>query len=75
MYIDSDDVPQEDETKFLYMYSTIYSIRLDLERVSKPMGTRDNPTRTCKDLHYGHPQFTNGITSNRSSCTQTLIYM
>jgi collagen type V/XI/XXIV/XXVII alpha len=26
----------------------------------KPVGTRENPVRTCKDLHYGHPQFADG---------------
>lgn len=52
---------QEDTSlKFLDMYNSIYSMRQDLERVKKPVGTRDNPARTCKDLYYGHSQFTNG---------------
>lgn len=48
--------------KFLDMYSSIYSMRQDLERVKKPIGTRDNPARTCKDLYYGHSSFDNGKT-------------
>lgn len=35
-------------------------MRQDLERVRKPVGTRDNPVRSCKDLYYGHPQFMDG---------------
>lgn len=50
----------EDNGKFLDMYSTIYTMRQDLERLRKPLGTRDNPVRTCKDLFYGHPHFKDG---------------
>lgn len=43
------------------MYNSVYAMRQDLERLRKPLGSRDNPVRTCKDLHYGHPQFADGI--------------
>jgi hypothetical protein len=43
------------------MYSAIYSMRKDLEKIKKPQGTRENPVRTCKDLYYGHPQFKDGM--------------
>lgn len=46
--------------KFLDMYSSIYSMRQELDRMRKPVGTRENPARTCKDLWYGHQQFENG---------------
>lgn len=46
--------------KFLDMYSSIYAMRQDLDRIRKPVGTRENPVRTCKDLYYGHPQFKDG---------------
>lgn len=46
--------------KFLDMYSSIYSMRQELDRIRKPVGTRDNPARTCKDLWFGHQQFENG---------------
>ena len=39
------------------MYNDIYNMRKDLERLRKPIGTKDNPARTCQDLFYGHPQF------------------
>lgn len=51
---------KEDTVKFLDMYSTIYTMRQDLERIRKPVGTRENPVRSCKDLFYGHPHFKDG---------------
>lgn len=48
------------EPKFLDMYSSIYSMRQEMDRIRKPMGTRDNPVRTCRDLYYGHPQLKDG---------------
>lgn len=54
---------KEDTVKFLDMYSTIYTMRQDLERIRKPVGTRENPVRSCKDLFYGHPQFKDGKTN------------
>lgn len=51
----------DDNHKFLDMYNEIYRMRRDLEGTKKPVGTRDNPVRTCRDLYYGHPQFNDGI--------------
>lgn len=46
--------------KFLDMYSSIYSMRQELDRIRKPVGTRESPARTCKDLWYGHNHLDNG---------------
>jgi collagen type V/XI/XXIV/XXVII, alpha len=46
--------------KFLDMYSSIYSMRQELDRMRKPHGTQESPARSCKDLWFGHPQFENG---------------
>lgn len=46
--------------KFLDMYSSIYSMRQELDRIRKPVGTRENPVRTCRDLYFGHPHFKDG---------------
>jgi collagen type V/XI/XXIV/XXVII alpha len=53
---------QKDEfsSKFLDMYSSIYTMRQELDRARKPVGTRDNPSRSCRDLWYGYPHFENG---------------
>ena len=56
--------------KFLDMYSSIYTMRQDLDRIRKPVGTREHPVRTCKDLFYGHPQFKDGEESvDHNACT------
>jgi collagen type V/XI/XXIV/XXVII alpha len=43
--------------KLQEVYADIYTMRVELERTRKPLGTRDNPVRTCRDLFYGHPHF------------------
>lgn len=42
------------------MYSSIYSMREDLEKLKKPSGSRANPVRNCKDLYLGHPNYKDG---------------
>lgn len=55
-------LPKKDElgNKFVDMYSTIYSMKQEMDRIRRPVGTKDNPVRTCKDLYFGHPQFEDG---------------
>ena len=56
----SDDSKEDLNTKLLDMYSSIYTMRQDLERIKKPQGSKENPVRSCKDLYFGHPQFKDG---------------
>lgn len=59
--LDKDDqIEEEFGPKFLDMYSSIYAMRQELDRIRKPIGSRENPVRTCKDLFYGHPHFHDG---------------
>lgn len=51
---------EEFGNKFVDMYSTIYSMKQEMDRIRRPVGTKDNPVRTCKDLYFGHPQFEDG---------------
>lgn len=62
--------PKKDESgnKFVDMYSTIYSMKQEMDRIRRPVGTKDNPVRTCKDLYFGHPQFEDGKISLFTSC-------
>lgn len=53
-------IPEDGGPKFLDMYSSIYAMRQELDRVRKPVGSRDNPARTCRDLYYGHSQYKDG---------------
>lgn len=53
-------IDEEFGHKFLDMYSSIYAMRQELDRIRKPIGSRENPARTCKDLFYGHPHFHDG---------------
>lgn len=54
------EAPDDFDVKLMDMYTNIYTMRQDLERMKKPIGTKDNPARTCKDLYYGHPKFKDG---------------
>ena len=57
---DNSEVKEDLNGKLLDMYSSIYTMRTDLERIKKPQGSKDNPVRSCKDLYFGHPQFKDG---------------
>ena len=59
--VKSTDAKEDLNTKLLDMYSSIYTMRQDLERIKKPQGSKENPVRSCKDLYFGHPQFKDGM--------------
>jgi hypothetical protein len=42
------------------VYTDIYNMRIELEKMKKPIGTRESPARSCKDLFHGHPQLKDG---------------
>lgn len=65
------EIPKTDlNVKFLDMYSTIYSMRQELEQVRKPSGIKENPSRTCRDLFYGHPHLKDG---KLNKCSKYLV--
>lgn len=41
------------------VYTDVYNMRIELEKLKQPIGTRNSPARTCKDLHRGYPNMKN----------------
>uniref|UniRef100_A0A8C5HCY3 Collagen, type XI, alpha 1a n=1 Tax=Gouania willdenowi TaxID=441366 RepID=A0A8C5HCY3_GOUWI len=42
------------------IFGSLNNLKQDIERMKYPMGTQNNPARTCKDLQLSHPEFTDG---------------
>jgi collagen type V/XI/XXIV/XXVII alpha len=42
------------------IFAALESMKQDLTMLREPMGTNDNPARSCKDLWLAHPEFPNG---------------
>ena len=56
-----------DDVDLVTVYTDVYNMRIKLERMKKPIGTRDSPARSCKDLHHGHPQLKDGSTYHQTT--------
>jgi collagen type V/XI/XXIV/XXVII alpha len=54
--------PQQDEdVDLITVYTDVYNMRIELEKMKKPIGTKNSPARSCKDLFFGHPQLKDGF--------------
>uniref|UniRef100_A0A6Q2YV19 Collagen, type XI, alpha 1a n=1 Tax=Esox lucius TaxID=8010 RepID=A0A6Q2YV19_ESOLU len=42
------------------IFGSLNTLKLDIERMKYPMGTQNNPARTCKDLQLAQPEFSDG---------------
>lgn len=42
------------------VFGSLNNLKQDIERMKFPMGTQDNPARTCNDLHLSQPEFPDG---------------
>uniref|UniRef100_A0A4W5Q0A1 Fibrillar collagen NC1 domain-containing protein n=2 Tax=Hucho hucho TaxID=62062 RepID=A0A4W5Q0A1_9TELE len=42
------------------VFGSLNNLKQDIERMKFPMGTQDNPARTCNDLHLSQPDFPDG---------------
>lgn len=47
------------------IFSSLNNLKQDIERLKYPMGTQNNPARTCKDLQLSHPEFPDGENTGR----------
>lgn len=39
---------------------SLNNLKQDIERMKFPVGTQDNPARTCNDLHLSQPDYPDG---------------
>ena len=46
------------------IFSHIDELDTELQEIKCPLGTKESPARTCRDIYLGHPEFQNG-----TSCT------
>lgn len=44
------------------VFGSLNNLKQDIERMKFPMGTQDNPARTCNDLHLSQPDYPDGTT-------------
>lgn len=42
------------------VFGSLSNLKQDIERMKFPMGTQDNPARTCSDLHLSQPDYPDG---------------
>lgn len=42
------------------VFGSLNNLKQDIERMKFPMGTQDNPARTCNDLHLSQPELPDG---------------
>lgn len=52
------------------IFGSLNSLKQDIEHMKFPMGTQNNPARTCKDLQLCHPDFPDGEFTVHSTGTQ-----
>lgn len=58
---------EELRNKLMTVYTSIYAIRKEMDALRKPLGTKANPARTCRDIYYSHPTFDDGMTTRSTS--------
>jgi hypothetical protein len=51
---------QDEDVDLVTVYTDVYNMRIELEKMRKPIGTRDSPARSCKDLSQGHSKLEDG---------------
>uniref|UniRef100_A0A3P8XJW6 Fibrillar collagen NC1 domain-containing protein n=1 Tax=Esox lucius TaxID=8010 RepID=A0A3P8XJW6_ESOLU len=56
----NDDYGMDEAAGMEDVFGSLNNLKQDIERMKFPMGTQDNPARTCNDLHLSQPDFPDG---------------
>lgn len=54
------------------VFGSLNNLKQDIERMKFPMGTQDNPARTCNDLHLSQPDYPDGMMETSCNCGDRL---
>lgn len=61
--------------KLLDINKAFTNIQQQLHLMRKPIGTRENPARTCRDLFYGHPDLKDGTALSSYHCVRDSVLL
>lgn len=48
------------------VFGSLNNLKQDIERMKFPMGSQDNPARTCNDLQLSQPDYPDGTLDTQS---------
>lgn len=62
----SEDPVEEDEVDLVTVYTDVYNMRIELEKMRKPLGTRKNPARSVWDNNINIDKVTKNTRTGKS---------
>ena len=57
------------------IFSHIDELDTDLQEIKFPLGTKDSPARTCRDIYLGHPEYKDGLYDFCNSTNTHLVIL